>query len=172
MAGVSVLSLCEKGDAYIAAETGKIFKKEKEMKKGQHVAVLSSSVSRIFLQSWFKPLNLSLCSPPHHRYCFSYLCVGEQLRLPFLSFEERPGHHSEGRGPCQNVSTYATALTCLFSPVFVFPQINRLFFSQYFYFLPRFSVTRILPTVPSFLVIWAFTSMASSQTWLTASLSE
>uniref|UniRef100_A0A8C6T9L6 Proliferation-associated 2G4, b n=1 Tax=Neogobius melanostomus TaxID=47308 RepID=A0A8C6T9L6_9GOBI len=32
--GVSVLSLCEKGDAYIMQETGKIFKKEKEMKKG------------------------------------------------------------------------------------------------------------------------------------------
>uniref|UniRef100_A0AAQ6ACU4 Peptidase M24 domain-containing protein n=1 Tax=Amphiprion ocellaris TaxID=80972 RepID=A0AAQ6ACU4_AMPOC len=33
-AGVSVLSLCEKGDAFIATETGKIFKKEKDMKKG------------------------------------------------------------------------------------------------------------------------------------------
>uniref|UniRef100_A0AAX7T723 Peptidase M24 domain-containing protein n=1 Tax=Astatotilapia calliptera TaxID=8154 RepID=A0AAX7T723_ASTCA len=32
--GVSVLSLCEKGDAFIVAETGKIFKREKEMKKG------------------------------------------------------------------------------------------------------------------------------------------
>uniref|UniRef100_A0A671VTE6 Proliferation-associated 2G4, b n=1 Tax=Sparus aurata TaxID=8175 RepID=A0A671VTE6_SPAAU len=34
MAGVSVLSLCEKGDAFITVETGKIFKKEKDMKKG------------------------------------------------------------------------------------------------------------------------------------------
>lgn len=33
-AGVSVLSLCEKGDAFIMAETGKIFKREKDMKKG------------------------------------------------------------------------------------------------------------------------------------------
>ncbi|XP_067302253.1 proliferation-associated protein 2G4b [Pseudorasbora parva] len=32
--GVSVLSLCEKGDAFITAETGKVFKKEKEIKKG------------------------------------------------------------------------------------------------------------------------------------------
>uniref|UniRef100_A0A8C9W5P9 Proliferation-associated 2G4 n=1 Tax=Scleropages formosus TaxID=113540 RepID=A0A8C9W5P9_SCLFO len=32
--GVSVLSLCEKGDSLIMAETGKIFKKEKDMKKG------------------------------------------------------------------------------------------------------------------------------------------
>lgn len=32
---VSVLSLCEKGDAFIMAETGKVFKKEKEMKKGE-----------------------------------------------------------------------------------------------------------------------------------------
>lgn len=33
--GISVLSLCEKGDAFIMAETGKIFKKEKDMKKGK-----------------------------------------------------------------------------------------------------------------------------------------
>lgn len=33
--GVFVLSLCEKGDAMIMEETGKIFKKEKEMKKGK-----------------------------------------------------------------------------------------------------------------------------------------
>lgn len=33
--GVSVLSLCEKGDAYIMTETGKVFKKEKDMKKGK-----------------------------------------------------------------------------------------------------------------------------------------
>lgn len=32
--GVSVLSLCEKGDAHIMVETGKIFKREKDMKKG------------------------------------------------------------------------------------------------------------------------------------------
>lgn len=44
MAGVSVLSLCEKGDAYIAAETGKIFKKEKEMKKGQQPSIHQSVV--------------------------------------------------------------------------------------------------------------------------------
>ncbi|KAM9829701.1 proliferation-associated protein 2G4-like [Syngnathus typhle] len=34
MSGVSVLSLCEKGDAFILTESGKIFKKEKDMKKG------------------------------------------------------------------------------------------------------------------------------------------
>ncbi|XP_061759331.1 proliferation-associated protein 2G4b [Nerophis ophidion] len=33
-AGVSVVSLCEKGDALIQTETGKIFKREKDMKKG------------------------------------------------------------------------------------------------------------------------------------------
>lgn len=32
--GVSVLTLCEKGDTFIAAETSKVFKKEKEIKKG------------------------------------------------------------------------------------------------------------------------------------------
>ncbi len=40
--GVSVLSLCEKGDAYIMAETGKVFKKEKEMKKGEAKMTLVS----------------------------------------------------------------------------------------------------------------------------------
>lgn len=33
--GTSVLCLCEKGDSMIMEETGKIFKKEKEMKKGE-----------------------------------------------------------------------------------------------------------------------------------------
>lgn len=32
--GVSVLSLCEKGDVFIAAETSKVFKREKDIKKG------------------------------------------------------------------------------------------------------------------------------------------
>lgn len=109
MAGVSVLSLCEKGDAYIAAETGKIFKKEKEMKKGQRAAALNSSVSRVFLLVEASEPSTVPFSP--RRYRFSHLCVGEQLRLPFLSFEERHGRHSEGRGPCQNVSRYAPALT-------------------------------------------------------------
>lgn len=112
MAGVSVLSLCEKGDAYITAETGKIFKKEKDMKKGQHAVALYSSVSGVFPQSWLKPLGPPPDSAfPLNRYRFSHLCVGEQLRLPFLSFEERPGRHSERRGPCQNVSRCAPALT-------------------------------------------------------------
>lgn len=48
MAGVSVLSLCEKGDAYIVAETAKIFKKEKDMKKGRYFVALCPSVSRAF----------------------------------------------------------------------------------------------------------------------------
>lgn len=33
-AGVSVLSLCDKGDAFITEETGKVFKREKDIKKG------------------------------------------------------------------------------------------------------------------------------------------
>lgn len=47
--GVSVLSLCEKGDAYIMTETGKVFKKEKEMKKGEEkMACVSLLFSRDF----------------------------------------------------------------------------------------------------------------------------
>ncbi|CDQ85755.1 proliferation-associated protein 2G4 [Oncorhynchus mykiss] len=33
-AGVTVVSLCETGDAFIMAETGKVFRKEKDLKKG------------------------------------------------------------------------------------------------------------------------------------------
>lgn len=39
----SVLSLCEKGDAFIMAETGKVFKKEKDMKKGEMMGVVLKS---------------------------------------------------------------------------------------------------------------------------------
>ncbi|KTF77602.1 hypothetical protein cypCar_00049377 [Cyprinus carpio] len=54
--GVSVLSLCVKGDAFIMAETGKIFKKEKDMKKGEteidlgvHVDGFISNVAHSFV---------------------------------------------------------------------------------------------------------------------------
>lgn len=42
--GASVLCLCEKGDAMIMEETGKIFKKEKEMKKGEACSNAGTSV--------------------------------------------------------------------------------------------------------------------------------
>lgn len=61
MAGVSVLSLCEKGDAYIMAETGKIFKKEKDMKKGQYFVGVHLSVTCVSLRS-LNPTH-SLCLP-------------------------------------------------------------------------------------------------------------
>lgn len=47
MAGVSVLSLCEKGDAFITVETGKIFKKEKDMKKGKSFVPLHYSLDTL-----------------------------------------------------------------------------------------------------------------------------
>lgn len=49
VAGTSVLSLCVKGDAFIMEEIGKIFKKEKEMKKGQHLAafILPAGISAL-----------------------------------------------------------------------------------------------------------------------------
>lgn len=47
--GVSVLSLCEKGDAFITAETSKVFKKEKEIKKGNcwHATSAQSAHSQV-----------------------------------------------------------------------------------------------------------------------------
>ncbi len=69
MAGVSVLSLCEKGDAFIMAETGKIFKKEKDMKKGKSavafrqspsVSLTQHSLVHSFIHSLTHSLSLSL----------------------------------------------------------------------------------------------------------------
>lgn len=51
--GVSVLSLCEKGDAFVTAETGKVFKKEKEIKKGKNVY----ENSKFFIILFIKILN-------------------------------------------------------------------------------------------------------------------
>ena len=59
-AGVSVLSLCEKGDAFIMAETGKIFKKEKDMKKGKSsTAFLWSPSVSLTQHSLIHPLSFS-----------------------------------------------------------------------------------------------------------------
>uniref|UniRef100_A0A673I715 Proliferation-associated 2G4, a n=1 Tax=Sinocyclocheilus rhinocerous TaxID=307959 RepID=A0A673I715_9TELE len=52
--GVSVLSLCEKGDAFIMAETGKVFKKEKDTKKG---IAFPTSVSVSNCVCHFSPLK-------------------------------------------------------------------------------------------------------------------
>jgi len=51
---VSVLSLCEKGDAYINQETAKVFKREKEMKKGP---AFPTSVSVNHCVCHFSPLK-------------------------------------------------------------------------------------------------------------------
>lgn len=67
--GVSVLSLCEKGDSFIMTETGKIFKKEKEMKKG-----MSSVV--------FFPHLLSLLLTLHSHIHFLSLFSQVSLFLP------------------------------------------------------------------------------------------
>ena len=45
--GVSVLSLCEKGDAFVMAETSKVFKKEKDIKKGMKCEPVCSLCSRL-----------------------------------------------------------------------------------------------------------------------------
>uniref|UniRef100_A0AAY4EQU8 Peptidase M24 domain-containing protein n=1 Tax=Denticeps clupeoides TaxID=299321 RepID=A0AAY4EQU8_9TELE len=58
--GVSVLSLCEKGDAHITAETGKIFKKEKDMKKG---IAFPTCVSVNNCVCHFSPLKMSPSHP-------------------------------------------------------------------------------------------------------------
>ncbi|XP_064408413.1 proliferation-associated protein 2G4 isoform X2 [Latimeria chalumnae] len=52
--GESVVGLCEKGDAMIMEETGKIFKKDKEMKKG---IAFPTSISVNNCVCHFSPLN-------------------------------------------------------------------------------------------------------------------
>ncbi len=52
--GVSVLSLCEKGDAFITAETGKVFKKEKEIKKGKNASEKSYRIFITIFNQWFQ----------------------------------------------------------------------------------------------------------------------
>lgn len=66
--GVSVLSLCEKGDAFIVAETGKIFKREKEMKKG----IFSFSCS--FFLLGFSLVTHSLSLLPRYRFSYMRFC--------------------------------------------------------------------------------------------------
>lgn len=46
-AGETVVSLCAKGDAFIMAETGKVFRKEKDLKKGMGLISLVKSMSCI-----------------------------------------------------------------------------------------------------------------------------
>ena len=70
--GAVVLDLCTLGDTLILEETNKVYKREKEMKKGTcnescHSLLLCISV-----------LSFS-------RNCFSYLCLCRPLCLPFLS---------------------------------------------------------------------------------------
>lgn len=71
---VSVLSLCEKGDAYIMAETGKVFKKEKDMKKGKREKENILLVVYGTKHERHAGLNLTSCQ------CFSFsiscICTG------------------------------------------------------------------------------------------------
>ena len=67
VAGTSVLSLCVKGDAFIMEEIGKIFKKEKEMKKGQQLtafhflrAGISAMTPSPFTVDLFQELHFQL----------------------------------------------------------------------------------------------------------------
>lgn len=69
LAGVSVLSLCEKGDAFIMAETGKVFKKEKEMKKGKSCMLCSS------LKTKTKTKLILYMKPPHFVITIALLII-------------------------------------------------------------------------------------------------
>lgn len=71
--GVSVLSLCEKGDAYIMVETGKVFKKEKEMKKGE--ARICPLWVFVFFVFFFPEVDTSRKLDPVEQTVGSVFCV-------------------------------------------------------------------------------------------------
>lgn len=151
LAGVSVLSLCEKGDAFIMTETGKIFKREKDMKKGQ-------CFSRTSLLAGI----VSDSAPPHSpSFClqvslFPLACqlttvyaITPLWRVTLTSYW-KTGTLSKCKLPALN-------LPCVLIH-FLFP--GQADFTSCF-------------TLPCLLaVIWGFMLMASSQTWPTAWLSE
>ena len=101
IAGAPVVDLCHLGDKLILEETGKVYKKEKEMKKGVRVCVCVClcKISTIIIHACIytscaqsrQYISQSLILI--HRYCIPYLCVSQQLCLPFLSTEV---------GPCRN----------------------------------------------------------------------
>lgn len=100
--GVSVLSLCEKGDAFIAAETSKVFKKEKDIKKGTRVkygqiCFLGDRLVNCINYLECEDYNFVLF---FFRYCFPYLCVCQQLCVPLLSSEEWSWLHAERWRSC------------------------------------------------------------------------
>lgn len=75
VAGTSVLSLCGKGDSFIMEEIGKIFKKEKEMKKGQQLAtfhltlVFSASTPSSFNVGSFAGIAFPTCLSVNNCVC-------------------------------------------------------------------------------------------------------
>lgn len=73
--GVSVLSLCEKGDAFILAETGKVFKRENEMKKGEPKYDAGSLLSIRCTED-----------PSRGVYMPSVILIVEQVSLPTFFF--------------------------------------------------------------------------------------
>lgn len=75
--GASVLCLCEKGDAMIMEETGKIFKKEKEMKKGEAWPEAPAVLGRAA-----GPRGWQRCPDPHRHQEFA--CPRKALLTPIL----------------------------------------------------------------------------------------
>ena len=84
--GASVLSLCEMGDRLILEETGKVYKKEKEMKKGTIPVDYNHVGTKImcflkhlyfpnfihYIKRWTCQIKDTLQGPKHsHSYCTS-----------------------------------------------------------------------------------------------------
>lgn len=153
--GVSVLSLCEKGDAFIVAETGKIFKREKEMKKGIFFLSLALSFFWAFhyLPIWLSTPSFTLfpsqVSLFLHAFLLTTACAISPLWRVILKSYWRMAILSK----CK--------LLILCSPSY--GKVGKKHWKH--------KLSRNLTTSCLRAVISVCTSTASSQTWLTASLS-
>lgn len=66
--GASVREICIYGDQLLVEETGKVYKKEKELTKGLFI--------------YFFNVTLFI----FHRDCFSHLCIRKWMYLPLFTF--------------------------------------------------------------------------------------
>lgn len=154
MAGVSVLSLCEKGDAFIMAETGKIFKKEKDMKKG-------TSLLRSFFH--YSPL-MSLTQ--HHPRPPSFTLFLSQVSLFLLVCQLTTAYVIT---PLWRVTLMSYWRMGTLSKCKLLKLYPPCVLEDKLCFICRWDFPDFMFSCCLFAVIWVCTLMASSQMWLTAS---
>ena len=82
-------------------ETGKVFKKEKNLKKGKPIGILNVEVSKKTNEIETKTTT------NHNRHLVSHMYIGQQLHMPLLAAQERPRLHHQGWRLAQDVTMKA-----------------------------------------------------------------